>query len=63
MKVTTTDAHMTVVSVTPPSVLMAEGRWRNTRTAGRCIKPGSAAVAAVARATRRHPAKTLTIPH
>ncbi|MBB4749967.1 hypothetical protein [Actinoplanes lobatus] len=54
---------MTVVSVTPPSVLMAEGRWRNTRTAGRCIKPGSAAVAAVARATRRHPAKTLTIPH
>ncbi|GGN12407.1 hypothetical protein FHR83_003586 [Actinoplanes campanulatus] len=63
MKITTTDAHMTIVSVTPPSVLMAEGRWRNQRTAGRFVKPGSAAVAAVNRATRRHPAKTLMIPH
>ncbi|MBW6439318.1 hypothetical protein KZ829_36905 [Actinoplanes hulinensis] len=63
MKVTTAHARMTIVSVTPPSVLMAEGRWRSPRTTGRYVKPGSAAVAAVGRATRRHPAKTLTIPH
>ncbi|GAA0451539.1 hypothetical protein Aca07nite_56100 [Actinoplanes capillaceus] len=62
MKITTADAHMTIVSVTPPSLLMAKGHWRNPRTVGRYVKPGSAAVAAVDRATRRHPAKTLMIP-
>ena len=28
-------------------VLMAKGRWRNPRTAARCVKPGGAAVAEV----------------
>ncbi|RZU54301.1 hypothetical protein EV385_6251 [Krasilnikovia cinnamomea] len=63
MNVTTTDARTTIVSVTPPSVLMAKGRWRNPRTAGRFVKPGGAAVAAADRATRRRLAKTLMIPH
>jgi len=63
MKATTADAHMTIVSATPPSVRMAEGRWRNPRTAGRFVKPGSAGVCEVDRATRRHLAKTLMITH